>query len=33
LELLMRRLDRAAGEINPVLIVLMVGSLILNAIE
>jgi hypothetical protein len=33
LELLMRRLDRAAGEINPVLIVLMVGSLILNAIR
>jgi hypothetical protein len=32
-ERLMRRLDRAAGEINPILIVLMVGLLILNAIR
>jgi hypothetical protein len=30
LELLMRRLDRAAGEINPILTILMVGLLILN---
>jgi hypothetical protein len=29
-ERLIRRLDRAAGEINPILIVLMVGLLILN---
>ena len=29
----MRRLDRAAGEINPILIILMVGLLILNAIR
>jgi hypothetical protein len=32
-ERLMRRLDRAAGEINPILIILMVGLLILNAIR
>jgi len=31
-ERLMRRLDRAAGEINPLLIVLIVGLMILNAI-
>jgi hypothetical protein len=30
LELLMRRLDRTAGEINPFLIIMMVGLLILN---
>jgi hypothetical protein len=30
LELLMRRLDRAADEINPFLIIMMVGLLILN---
>ena len=29
----MRRLDRAAGEINPILIVLMVGLVILIAIR
>ena len=29
----MRRLDRAASEINPILMVLMVGLLILNAIR
>ena len=29
----MRRLDRAAGEINPILVMLMVGLLILNAIR
>ena len=29
----MRRLDHAAGEINPILIILMVGLLILNAIR
>ena len=29
----MRRLDRAAGEINPILMVLMVGLLILNGIR
>ena len=29
----MRRLDRAAGEINPILMILMVGLLILNAIR
>ena len=32
-ERLMRRIDRAAGEINPILIVLVVGLLILNAIR
>jgi hypothetical protein len=32
-ERLMRRLDHAAGEINPILIILMVGLLILNAIR
>jgi hypothetical protein len=29
-ELLMRRLDRAAGEINPILMIMVVGLLILN---
>jgi hypothetical protein len=29
----MHRLDRAAGEINPILIVLMVGLLVLNLIR
>ena len=29
----MRRLDRAAGEINPILIIVMVGLLILNAVR
>ena len=29
----MRRLDRAAGEINPILLVLMVGLVILIAIR
>lgn len=29
----MRRLDRAAGEINPILIVLMVGLLVLNLVR
>ena len=33
LELLVRRLDRAAGQINPILMVLMVGLLILNAVR
>jgi hypothetical protein len=29
----MRRLDRVAGEINPILVILMVGLLLLNAIR
>jgi len=32
-ERLLRRLDRAASEINPILMILMVGLLILNAIR
>ena len=32
-ERLMRRLDRAAGEINPILAILMVGLLILAAVR